>query len=275
MRNKLAKKTKKIGLALGSGGARGLAHIGVIKVLEKHGIDIDFIAGSSIGAVVGGLYAVTKDIAWVEKVISGNDRRQILDLIWDLAVFKGGLISGDKLGIFLRKKIAEKTGRESTSFSDLLLPFAAIATNLETGNLEIIEKGLLLTGLRASYAVPFVFRPVMVEGKMMVDGGLNHPVPVSVVRNMGADIVIGVNLDAYFPRQKIDKIQITALINPLFNIVRHNLAAKDIQSADIKVEPEIHNASLIGLKHFLKADEFIAKGEEAMEKQIQVLKNLL
>ncbi len=273
MRNKL--RRKKIGLALGSGGARGLAHIGVIRALERHNIPIDYIAGSSIGAVVGGFYSATKDIEWVQKVLTGNDRRQLFELFWDLAVFKGGILKGDKGVKFFRNKLTEKTGLEEVTFDDLKLKFAAVATDLECGEAVIIRYGNLLGALRASYSIPFLFQPVLSNSRLLADGGLSQPVPVNVVRDMGADVVIGVNLDAHFPMQNIKKVNMASLASPLLNIVRHNLAAKDLQMADVKVEPNITNASLLGIRHFLAADEFIGKGEEAMENEIKKLKKLI
>lgn len=275
MPSMLEVKRKKIGLALGSGGARGLAHIGVIRVLEKHGIPMDFIAGSSIGAVVGGFYAATRDINWVEKVLTGNDRRQLFELFWDLAVFKGGLLKGDKGVKYFRDKLTEQTGKDEVLFKDLLLPFSAVATNLESGEAVVLRSGNLLGALRASYSIPFLFQPVLSEKKLLADGGLSQPVPVNVARSMGADIVIGVNLDAHFPKQNIEKVHMTSLAPPLLNIVRHNLASKDLQLADIKIEPKITNSSLLGIKHFLDAKEFISKGEEAMESEITNLKKLI
>lgn len=260
----------KIGLALGSGGSRGLAHIGVIEILEKNGIPIDYIAGSSAGAVIGGIYAATKDIKVARELISSNTWRKIFDFLTDFAGFNGGIINGKKMADFLRKNLAAK------DFKDLLIPFCAVATDIETGETEIINTGDFVSALQASFSIPVLFKPLRREGKLLVDGGLSQPVPVQVVKKMGADIVIGVNLDHYLHQPtKYKTVHIPSLIGPLLDIARFHLAEKDSCLADVIVTPHIHDNTLLGIEHFLDGKDFIEEGQKAMQKKMKELKQLI
>ena len=184
-------KKPKIGLALGRGGPKGLAHIGVIKVLEENNIPIDFIAGSSIGAVVGGVYAVTKDVKLIEETIINTNWRQILSLI-DPS-FRQGLVGGEKLKKFIEGYIGK------VKFHDLKIPLSVIATDLKTGEMILINEGEVASAIRTSISLPLVFKPVKQDDQLLADGGLSLPVPVEIANEMGAGLVIAVNLDAgYF-----------------------------------------------------------------------------
>ncbi|MBI5401351.1 patatin-like phospholipase family protein [Candidatus Wolfebacteria bacterium] len=259
----------KIGLALGSGGAKGLAHIGIIKILEANKIPIDFIAGSSIGAVIGGLYAATKNIKKVEEIFLSNNRRQLLKLIIDPSI-KGGFISGDKFEIFLRNII------EGVKFGDLKIPFTAVSTNLKTGKSVLINKGDVSLAIRSSMSVPLFFKPSKIGNCLLVDGGLSHPVPVEAVKNMGADFVIAVNLDAHcFYHNHGDRLGLSDVAHYTMSILRHHLSELSAQGADIVVEPDIHNPSLIGWRDFLDGKKIIKKGEIAAKVLMPKLKKSL
>lgn len=177
----------KIGLALGSGSARGWAHIGVIQALLKLGIKPKIVAGTSIGAIVGAAYASNK-INELEDMACAITWKEILNY-FDLTVVGGGFIQGEKLFNFFRQHVDED--------SIELLPcrFAAVATELNTGREIWFQEGSLLEAVRASIALPGVFTPIKVNGRWLVDGGLSNPVPVSLCRAMGADVVIAVNLN--------------------------------------------------------------------------------
>jgi NTE family protein len=178
----------KIGLALGSGAGRGWAHIGVIKALAEHGIYPDIVAGCSIGSLVGAAYC--------------NDRLDSFEL-WvrefshwgvlsrfDISLSKGGLLAGEK--VF--NEAAQLIGIDQ--FSKLVKPFGAVATELHSGREVWLQHGDLISAVRASCAMPVLFAPKMYEGRWLIDGALVNPVPVSLCRAMGADLVIGVNLNA-------------------------------------------------------------------------------
>jgi NTE family protein len=178
---------KKIGLALGSGSARGWAHIGVIKALDEAGIRLDYIAGTSAGAVVGAVYASGR-INSLKDVVLQLDWKKVISFL-DIVFPKSGLIDGKKIADFVRTSVGEK------NIEDLRLPFCAVSTDLATGNEVVIKDGDIIEAVRASISMPGVFTPVKISNTILVDGGLVNPVPVSVVRKMGADLVIAVNLN--------------------------------------------------------------------------------
>lgn len=177
-----------IGLALGGGAARGFAHIGVLRVLLKHGIKPDIIVGTSIGAVVGACYAAGKLDEFADWA-TGLTTRRILGYL-DVSLGGSGLIGGDRLA----KRLEETLG--NMTFADLPCKFAAIATEIGTGHEIWLTRGRLVEALRASYALPGIFSPVRLGGKWLVDGALVNPLPISTARALGARLVIGVNLNA-------------------------------------------------------------------------------
>jgi NTE family protein len=176
---------RKLGLALGSGAARGLAHIGVLKVLEEEEIPIACIAGTSIGAFIGALYAAGVPVRKMEEIVSDLDWRSLTRLI-DPVLPTSALIDGRKVARFMAELLPV------TTFEDLHIPLAITATDVETGEALVIQKGDLLTGLRAAIAFPGIFPPVPFGGRFLVDGGLCNPVPADVAYQMGASRVVGV-----------------------------------------------------------------------------------
>lgn len=247
-----------------------MAHIGIIETLEKNNIPIDYIAGSSAGAVIGGIYAATKNIELAKQLISSNTWRKIFDFFNDLAGFNGGIINGKKMADFLRKNLQTKR------FDDLLIPFSAVATDIETGETVVINKGEFISALQASFSIPVLFKPLRREDKLLVDGGLSQPVPVRTVRQMGADIVIGVNLDHYLHQpKKYKKVHIPMLLGPLLDIARFHLAEKDTLLSDVIVAPRIHDNSLLGIGNFLDGKHFIEEGQRAMEEKIDEVKKII
>lgn len=185
--NKNKQHKPKIGLALGSGSARGWAHIGVIRALAEEGITPDIITGCSIGALVGAAYAkgeLDKLEDWVRQL----RWKEVVDLM-DISFLGGGFIKGDRLIEFFKK------GREDVNIEDLDIPFGAITTDLDSGREIWMQNGSLFDAIRASFALPGLFTPVEWDGRWHVDGGLVNPVPVSLCRAMGAEIVIAVNLN--------------------------------------------------------------------------------
>jgi len=193
---------KKVGLALGSGSARGLAHIGVIHALEDKGINIDYISGTSFGALVGAVHASSK-LESLEKVYRDFDWKKIA-YFFDVVFPKSGLIDGNKVEIFVREYVNAK------NIEDLFLPFRAVAADINTGEEIILDKGDVIEAVRASISVPAIFTPVRKNGRILVDGGLVNPVPVSTARSMGAEFVIAVDLnhdivEGKAPKKKPDK----------------------------------------------------------------------
>lgn len=260
----------KIGLALGSGGARGLAHIGVIKALERAGVKIDFIAGSSMGAWVGAWYARHLNIGQVEKFALAMDWKQVADLLLDLD-FRGGLVGGEKMEKLVRAHLGDM------KFSDLKIPLSVVTSDLYSGEKVALDKGDVVRAVRASMSVPIIFKPTVIGGRTLVDGGLVEPVPVTTVRNMGADIVIAVNLDAHhLVLSKNDKLDnLYSVSQQLLNLTRVNLANRDTAKADVVASPDSKIKSIIGWLEFFNARRIISDGEAAMEEQMPKLKKLL
>jgi len=187
------KKGLKFGLALGSGSARGLAHVGVIQVLEAYGIPIDIIAGTSIGSVVGSLYAAGASIDQLEEAALSMKKSTTLFLI-DPTLPHSGLISGKKI-----EEMLNDLALEDKTFDDLKIPFAAVATDVESGAEVILNQGKVIDAVRASISIPGIFTPVKYQNYYLVDGGVVDPVPVDVVQKMGADIIIAVSLAKISP----------------------------------------------------------------------------
>jgi NTE family protein len=179
------RRRPRVGLALGSGSARGWAHIGVIRALEQAGIRADLVCGTSIGALVGAAYAAGELDRFEQWVLELG----IKDVLGFMDVrFSSGLFRGERLMGFLRRNWADRP------IEELPMPFAAVATSLHNGMEIWLRQGSTLDALRASIALPGVFAPVLSEGMVLVDGGLVNPVPVSLARAMGADLVIAVDL---------------------------------------------------------------------------------
>ncbi len=176
---------RKIGLALGSGSARGWSHIGVIRGLQEADVAIDIVCGSSIGALVGGAYAAGK-LDDAEKLIRELAWSDVLGFM-EVPVPRSGLINSEKVADYLRERLGDP------NIEDLPIPFAAVATDLTSGQEVWIRKGSLIEAIRASISMPGMFTPCFRDGRLLVDGGLINPVPVSLCRSMGANTVIAVN----------------------------------------------------------------------------------
>lgn len=254
---------KTVGLALGSGGARGLAHIGVIKALEKHNIPIDYIAGSSSGALVGGLYAATFNVPYLEEIV-GSASWQHFVFLAD-PNFGSGVVAGNKLKSFIEEHVGD------TTFDELGIPLVVMTTDLRTGESVQINKGGVADAIRASISLPFVFNPLERESQLLLDGGLTEPVPVQAVREMGADIVIAVNLDAQnvsLGLQDDTPGLYTTTIRSL-DILRHHLAQENVKDADIVLVPD---TGRVAWYEFIENGELIQAGEVAVEEHLDEIR---
>lgn len=263
------KKRPTIGLALGSGGAHGLVHIGIIKTLLDNDIPIDYIAGASIGAVVGGLYAANKDIDAVERFALTSDLGRITHFVLDVSAH-GGLLSGCAVEEVLRKEL------DDIHFEQLQIPFAAVATDIRTGKAVVLRDGDVTSALRASMSVPLVFEPVTYKTHMLVDGGLVMPVPVELARSMGADVVIAVNLDTPCPHGEHGaEPNLKMMMDMTMEILRNNLGATQARAADVVISPQFDKKVLVGWEEFLHAQDMIVKGQDAMEAALPQLRAIL
>lgn len=181
--------SRKVGLALGSGAARGCAHLGVIDALNEAGVPIDVVAGTSIGSLVGGVYANGRLEALRETLLQ-IEWKEILYYFFDFSVPRGGLIDGKRIAEFIHEFVAD------AELGDLAVPFRAVATDILSGREVVLSDGRLIEAIRASIAVPGIFTPVTRGESALVDGGLVNPVPVSTTRDMGADFVIAVDINS-------------------------------------------------------------------------------
>lgn len=196
----MSKTRKKIGLALGSGGARGWAHIGVIRAIQEAGIHVDCVAGTSMGSLVGAAFA-SGTIDTLHNVALILDWKHVIYYFLEFTLPRSGLIDGVKIVEFVRQHVA------LSNIEDLPLPFSAIATEIETGEEVVMDRGDLIEAVRASISMPGIFTPVHRDGAVLVDGGLVEPVPVRAVRKMGAEIVIAVNLNHNLVERSFHKHQ--------------------------------------------------------------------
>ncbi|MGD9874468.1 MAG: patatin-like phospholipase family protein [Kiritimatiellia bacterium] len=178
----------RIGLALGGGAARGWAHVGVLQALEEAGLEVACVAGTSAGAMVGAVYASGR-LSDMETLAQQTDWRKVLYYFSDISFARAGLVDGDKVCRMLRKYISAR------NIEDLPLPFRAVATDIMTGEEVVLNRGEIIEAVRASISFPGIFTPVKIENRLLVDGGMVNPVPVSAVREMGADFVIAVDLN--------------------------------------------------------------------------------
>ena len=291
----------KIGLALGGGAARGWAHIGVLKVLERAGLAPDIIAGTSIGAVVGGCFVAGK-LNHLEDFASTLTRRRVFRFL-DFNFSGSGLITGQKLGGRLDQHL------ESCMIEDMERRFIAVATELGTGHEIWLSKGRLVDAMRASYALPGIFRPVNVNDRWLIDGALVNPIPVSVCRAMGARVVIAVNLhwdvfgkgsvipdQAAFDETEVPPEEseppkgngraalqllhrqffgrsdgapgLSSVMMDAFNIIQDRIARARLAGdpPDVTIAPRLGD---IGLFDFHRAQDAVPIGEEATERELE------
>ncbi len=256
----------KIGLALGGGGPKGLAHIGVIKILEKHNIPIDFIAGTSAGSLIGGMYAYSKDIASVESYVMGKNWVQMLSYFADPSL-KGGFIGGSKVERFLEEYL------HGATFDNLKIPYQATAVDIQNGLLVNLHTGLLSKAIRASSAVPILFKPVEIGKRFYLDGGILSSVPVETVKKMGADIVIAVQLNKFYnPDEDMTTVSIPEMGELAFNIVGRKIADEEVKKADFIIRPQVGQIHWRHLLHQNQKESGIKLGEDVTEKIIPSIK---
>ncbi|MGE8443735.1 MAG: patatin-like phospholipase family protein [Comamonas testosteroni] len=218
--NKLRRKPV-VGLALGSGSARGWAHFGVLRALREAGVSPDIICGTSIGSLVGATYAAGEMDAFESWVLGLGKRKVFGFMDFNLG---GGLLKGEKIIEFWRENFVQETVEQ------LGTPFGCVATDLQTGAEVWLRKGSIAEAVRASIALPGLFTPVMREGRLLVDGGLVNPVPVSLARAMGADIVIAVDLNADIMRRHMKPVDMSGS--------ELNLHARELSVSQLHLEEE-------------------------------------
>lgn len=252
----------KIGLALGGGAARGLAHIGVLQVLEEEGVPIDYLAGTSMGALIAALYASGHSADMIARLARGLRRQHWMDL----KLPGMGLIAGEKIQGILNILCQGK------NIEDLDKPLGVVATDLETGEEVVLTRGSLAAAVRASIAIPGIFAPVRIDGRLLVDGGVLDQVPVGVVRRLGADIVVGVNVSATLSSGPSRVASLFDVILQSYEIMAREILRLKIAAADIIIEPRVQH---ISGTHFTRAPEFIAAGAAAAREALPAIRSLL
>ena len=279
-------KKSGIALALGGGAARGWAHIGVLRALDEAGIEISMIAGTSIGALVGGCYLAGK-LDELEEFARSLTKRRIFGLL-DFHFGGNGLFGGMKLDARMQQHL------NGTTFADLPKPFVCVATEIRTGHEIWLSSGVLITAMRASYALPGVFEPVNANKRVLVDGALVNPVPVSVCRAYEQPLVVAVNLHYdLFGRAAVIKhsagdlvvepgthrseretrLGISGVMVEAFNIIQDRISRARLAGdpPDLALQPKLGH---IGLSEFFRADEAIRVGYETTRERVADLKRL-
>lgn len=284
------KERPKIGLVLSGGGAKGLAHIGVLKILEKHNIPIDYITGTSMGSIIGALYAmgynadaiekIARDINWAEVFegsvnridISVEEKNEADRYLLEFPIKKGklvlpkGLISGQKLEMLLAKLTWSVHGQND--FSKFHIPFKCIATDIETGKAYVMDHGFLPDALRASMAIPSVFTPIVIDNKLLVDGGIVRNLPASDIKEMGADFIIGINVGS--PLYKKEELSsMLSIMDQAASFRNAILTEEEKKLCNILISPDITGYSAAS---FDAIDSLINNGiEAALEHEQEII----
>ncbi|XID90420.1 patatin-like phospholipase family protein [Paenibacillaceae bacterium WGS1546] len=248
----------KIALALGSGSARGAAHVGVIKVLEQADIPIDMIAGTSVGAFIGALYAGGQPVSAFERVLPTVRWRQLVRPSFS----PSGFVDNHPMVRFVEKYIGP------VEFEDLQIPFAAVASNAVNGEAYILNKGKVSHAICASTAIPGVIKPVKYGNHLLLDGAVAHPVPVALAKSMGADIVIAVDLSIPDLAKKVPTNFAATILNTI-DIMSKRMIQDELQLADIVLNPWIEPSS----KSFKESSSSIQVGEKVARESLAAIKH--
>jgi NTE family protein len=281
-----ASERDKVGLVLSGGGARGVAHIGVLRELERQRIPVDYITGTSMGAIIGGLYAAGNSTTEIEQILIEIDweeilkdqldrrnstlRRKLDDDLFQLNKSIGfkngevqlpsGLIQGQKLQLLLDRLFSKVS--EVENFDNLPIPFRAVATDIVSGEAVVLKSGSLATAIRASMSVPTIFSTVEIDGTILVDGGISNNLPVDVVRHMGADVVIAVDIGTpLYPKDKVKNV--VGVTAQLTNLLVQNTTKRQLDTLtknDILIAPQLGDFSS---SDFNSSSEIIVNGVSA------------
>ncbi len=259
----------KIGLALGGGGARGFAHLGVVRALRQLGVQIHCVSGTSIGAIIGGVVAAGMEDL-VDNWLNVPDWKKLPSLFLEFGLPWRGLIRGRKIERFLRETIP------SGCFSDLKMPFAVVATDYNDGSEVVLRDGDVHTAIRASMSIPGIFYPVEVNGHVLVDGGLVNPVPVDVCRSLGADRVIAVDINSNrtrFAQRKLSDVNIVDALDMMITICTNRMTELKMREfpPDLLLCPELRDINVLD---FRNARELVAQGYEYAMSQRNEIKHI-
>ena len=252
----------KIALVLGGGAAKGFAHVGVIRVLEQEKIPIHMIVGTSVGSLIGAMYAANPDSFQLEWTAFRIERGDILDV--SLVNSKWGPVQGVRLEALVDQTVKVKTIEETR------IPFYPVATDINTGETVTLEKGPIAKAVRASSAIPGIFVPVNFGKRLLVDGGVTDNVPCDIARNKGADIVIAVNLS-----NDVKEYNMTSLIDIIgqsANIMMHDSCKTKLQYADVVIEPDSRGVSMFD---FTQKKVLMEEGIKAARKAVPRIREII
>jgi NTE family protein len=247
----------RIALVLGGGSAKGFAHVGVIRVLEQEKIPLHMIVGTSVGSLIGSIYASNPDSFQLEWIAFKIDRNDVLDP--SIMYSKFGPIQGVRLETFVEQSVKAK------KIEDTKIPFYPVATDLNTGETIVLEKGSLAKAVRASSAIPGIFVPVTFDNRLLVDGGVTDNIACDIARNKGADIVIAVNIG-----KDVRETNITSLIDVVgqaASIMMHEASKAKLKYADVVIEPNTKGVSMFDFSQKkMLMEEGIKAANQAMPK---------
>jgi len=282
----------KLGLVLSGGGAKGFAHIGALRVFEEAGLQFDYVGGTSMGSIVGGLYAMGYHPDSMRKLVSRQNWNEVMNdrlprkyipveekTNADQFVvtfpfqkrkvnLKQGLISGQRIDMLLSRLTSP--AYHLSDFNQLPLPFVCVATDLETGENVIIRKGQLNQAIRASMSIPSFFAPVEIDGRILIDGGVVNNYPVEEVRAMGADIIIGVDVQSAL-NNRDDLNSMVKILNQVASFYRVDAYYKGLEKTDIFIKPDLKPYEMMSFNSY---DSIIARGEQAARQVFPQLKRL-
>jgi NTE family protein len=250
----------KIALVLGGGAARGFAHVGVIRALEQERIPIDMIVGTSVGSLIGAIYASDANSFELEWTAFTLEKEHIFDYGIMSAVMGMGPVKGDKLEGFVKARI------RTPLVEQLKVPFAAVATDLNRGTRVILDRGPVFKAIRASCSIPGIFEPLAYEGKLLVDGGVVENIPISVAREKGADIVIAVDIS-----ENVTNFKITNMLDVMMqsvNIMFNEIVMAKKKDADVLITPAVGD---VGMLDFTQKKKCMQAGIEATRKAIPAI----
>jgi NTE family protein len=252
----------RVALVLGGGAARGFAHVGVIRVLEQEKIPIHLIVGTSVGSLVGALYAATPHSPNLESIALELERDDLVD--YSFLTLKKGLIIGDRLERFVSQRVAV------SRIEDLALPFAAVATDIRTGERVVLNGGPLAPAVHASCALPGIFQPVEIDGRLLVDGGVLESLPVPTAKFLGANVTIAVDVGTRI--KNIQAADIVTVMIQALNISGAEMRRRHAQEADVLIRPDVNG---VGAFDFTLKQRCVESGATAAREALPRIRDVL
>ncbi|MEI8175685.1 MAG: patatin-like phospholipase family protein [Candidatus Omnitrophota bacterium] len=250
-----------IALVLSGGSARGLAHLGAIKVFKEEGITFDLIVGSSIGSLVGAVYALDCPLDEILKIALRTSANDIIDV----TLSRMGLVEGNKLEALIRAAVGGRT------FADVKIPLAIATVDIETGEEVCFTSGDLVKVIKASCSLPGIFKPVEIDGRLLMDGGIKHHLPTGIAKKIGADHTVAIDVGFCVKKAKIANM--FGIIMQSIQILGQELSQHQSGEADLLIRPDLGED--MDQMAFDKASYIISKGEEAARAAVPQLKKLM